>query len=115
MTASILPPGYLPTGGKLYLTDREEQEIRQALSVISPRRVRRALAQYSEERKHVEGKKATTFLYHVGADLDKRGLRPLQIQLINVTAAQSWDFFRGFLNQWLKKVEAQDVPAVCGK
>lgn len=112
MTTSILPAGFLPSGAKLVLSQHEEQQVRQALNTLTPRRVRRALAAYAEERKFVDGKKAAPFLTHVGAHLEKRGLSSMQVQLINVTAAQTWTWFRTFLNHWIISTERSTPAAV---
>ena len=88
-------------------TRSEHEDVSRALNMLTPRRVRRALARYAEERKHVEPKKCSRFLQHVGADAERRGLDLVQVQLINVAAATSWEAFMSYLNNWIVRAETQ--------
>ena len=93
------------------LTAAEEATVTQALTTLTPRRVRRAFAAYAEERKFVGGDKARPFMRHICEEPERRGLSLLEVQLINVTAAQSWNWFRDFLNSWIKQTErGQNAP-----
>lgn len=97
---------YLHHGMVPVLSEGEDSAIQQALDVLTPRRVRRAFAAYNEERKFVDGVKAKPFMRHVCEEPERRGLSLLQVQLINVTAAQSWSWFASYLNSWIKTKEA---------